>query len=90
MITFRCKEHCKDNGYSFAGVQYGKYCFCGNKRPAKQFLAGQQSECNKACAGDSGVMCGGYWRMNVYCVDESVCQRHRRRRRGFFKRLVKG
>ena len=65
---FRCQESCKTKGYTYAGVQYGAECFCGNELPDQKFLAGAQSECNMRCPGNNGIKCGGGWRMNVYNV----------------------
>ena len=60
-----CVNACKEKGFGFAGVEWGKQCFCGNTEPAvdKKVPA---SECNMACPGDSSVNCGASWRMNIY------------------------
>ena len=60
-----CKEHCKSQGYSYAGVQYGKECWCGNSF-GKHGLAGNQNECNKKCSDKAQSTCGGTWRANIY------------------------
>lgn len=56
---------CKWLGYSFAGVQDGRQCFCDNSAPPQAKLT-SQSECNKACPSEPALMCGAVWRMNVY------------------------
>ena len=55
-------------GYTYAGVQFGAECFCGNEQPGQQFLASVESECNMRCPGDNQAKCGGSYRMNVYNV----------------------
>ena len=57
-----CVEAC--TGYLFAGVQYGKECWCGYEAPPKDKIV-PMNECDYACTGDSALKCGGYWRMNV-------------------------
>ena len=59
----RCKE--VDDGYLFAGVQFGSECFCGNEPPPDDTLL-DKSECDMKCTGDNTSFCGGFWRMNVY------------------------
>ena len=59
----RCKE--LDDGYLFAGVQFGSECFCGNEAPPDDTLV-DQSKCDWKCEGDDELVCGALWRMNVY------------------------
>ena len=60
-------------GFAFAGVQAVNQCFCGQcTLPEKVFLPAER--CNKTCAGDSNLFCGGAWTMNVYATDiEAKC-----------------
>ena len=64
----RCKE--LDDGYLFAGVQFGSECFCGNEAPPDDTLV-DESECDWKCEGDNDLVCGALWRMNVY---ETGCE----------------
>ena len=66
-----CIESCAYKGYSFAGVQNGKECFCGDDEPPKTRFA-SESECDKPCSGDSSLMCGGGYRMNVYEISKII------------------
>lgn len=58
-----CEEACYSNGYSYAGVEYGKECWCGNDisntNPASD-------GCNMACAANAAEICGGGDRMNLF------------------------
>jgi hypothetical protein len=60
----RCLRECKEKGFRFAGLQYGGYCFCGNrygrygKRP--------RLECVTPCEKDKRKTCGGPWRNHIY------------------------
>ena len=58
-----CMEACSKKGYKYAGVEYAKECFCGNKLPKSQRLI---AECNMDCSGDKSQKCGGGNRINVY------------------------
>ena len=61
----KCRDACLREGYSFAGVQYAAYCFCGNVGPPPNKIVAM-GECNMGCRGDASIKCGGSWRMNVY------------------------
>ncbi|KAH3806112.1 hypothetical protein DPMN_134426 [Dreissena polymorpha] len=58
-----CAARC--HGYAYSGTQVAIECYCGDylnavKRP--------DSECNRACRGDSSKKCGADWRMSVYSI----------------------
>jgi len=63
----KCMEACQDQGFLFAGVQYGHECWCGNDAPPEDRIV-DMAECDYSCSGDSSQTCGGYWRMNVYKI----------------------
>merc|ERR1712172_215565 len=66
MTPEMCQEICfENNNFMYAGVQYAHECFCGNDEPPASKVR-PRSECNMACTGNSAIMCGGSWRMNVY------------------------
>ena len=75
----RCAVLRKDNNYSntpgfaFAGVQFRGQCFCGQcTLPEKVFLP--EEDCNMPCSGDSNLVCGGGYTMNVYATEnEAQC-----------------
>ena len=60
-------EHCKEQGYSYSGVQYQFECYCGNEQPPVSAKV-DPAECNFGCAGDGGQVCGAGCRMNVYKI----------------------
>jgi hypothetical protein len=57
-----CISTCKGAGYTYAGVQYGSQCFCGDSYGEY----GAATDCNMACNGDSAETCGGTWANDVY------------------------
>ena len=52
--------------YSYAGVQFKAYCFCGNSYGL--YGAAAESECNMVCSGDNTQRCGGSSRNGVYKI----------------------
>ena len=50
-------------GYSYAGLQAGKWCTCGDSYGKHGSVT--DSECNHACPGGAGN-CGAPWRNSIY------------------------
>ncbi|KAL5019700.1 hypothetical protein ScPMuIL_002592 [Solemya velum] len=61
-----CNRVCLGLGFRYAGVQYGKECFCGESFGA--YGAVPDTDCNKPCTGDGSLTCGGTWAQNIYDV----------------------
>ena len=60
----KCKKLCfEERNYSYAGVQNGDECYCGNNLPN---TPAPDAECSVPCSGDEAQMCGGWFRMNIY------------------------
>ena len=62
-----CTAQCAAQGFTMAGIEYGDECYCAtgfqdNTVPP----AADPSECNRACAGNPDLLCGGPWRMQIY------------------------
>ncbi|XP_065580281.1 xylosyltransferase oxt-like isoform X1 [Artemia franciscana] len=60
-----CIDFCVQTGHSFAGVEYGNECFCGDTSPSAN-LRRETFGCNMTCAGTNSSTCGGYLRVEVY------------------------
>ncbi|KAK7082661.1 Xylosyltransferase 2 [Halocaridina rubra] len=60
-----CGDICYQRGYVYAGVQFGKECFCGNEELSLK-LKVSETLCGMPCTGDASVMCGDYLHMNIY------------------------
>lgn len=65
-----CLQKCYN--YLWAGVEYGRECWCGNKlnlagnkaaTPGKNVT---KTECNMLCSGDKNVYCGAGVRLSLY------------------------
>ncbi|XP_072048683.1 glutathione hydrolase 1 proenzyme-like [Amphiura filiformis] len=62
-----CLDHCGSLGHAYAGLQYGKECWCG-KATDDYALHGATSEyeCCHFCSGNNLQKCGGSLRNTVY------------------------
>ncbi|KAL5019701.1 hypothetical protein ScPMuIL_002593 [Solemya velum] len=65
-----CSRVCLALELRYAGVQYGKECFCGESFGA--YGAVPDTDCNKPCTGDESLTCGGTWAQNIYDVCKCV------------------
>ena len=59
-----CLDQCKNAGYTYAGIQYTRECWCDND--FGKYGEAPQSECDKDCRDGSGNKCGGGWRQNIF------------------------
>jgi hypothetical protein len=67
MTIESCLDYCEDKGYSFAGLEYGRECYCGNavdksRLPVKGILG----KCEMPCAGNKEQVCGGPGALSLY------------------------
>ncbi|CAH1400518.1 unnamed protein product [Nezara viridula] len=60
----KCLNICKQLGYSYAGVQYGIECHCGNRKPESEKET-NENQCLSSCP-DGTRRCGGNWRLLIY------------------------
>lgn len=70
----KCIDMCEDAGFTYAGVEWGQECYCGNTLASStQFV--DDGECNMPCAGDASEMCGDDFRMGIYhLTTEEECE----------------
>eukprot|EP01059_Diplonema_ambulator_P007044 TRINITY_DN1657_c0_g1_i4.p1 TRINITY_DN1657_c0_g1~~TRINITY_DN1657_c0_g1_i4.p1 ORF type:complete len:370 (+),score=104.67 TRINITY_DN1657_c0_g1_i4:104-1111(+) len=64
-----CIGMCASQGYTYAGVQFGRQCFCGNTLPPSKTYA---TRCYSACSGDPNQRCGGGNTNMVYPTTRSL------------------
>ena len=65
-----CFLRCRSRNFAYAGLQYGRLCFCG-RTFGKYGAAETEAECNAPCTGNPGQTCGGPYRNNIYRVGKS-------------------
>ncbi len=63
MTIESCSATCKQNGFSYAGTQFGSYCFCGNT--VGRIGAANESLCTNPCSGNPAQICGGSYANSV-------------------------
>lgn len=59
-----CLTLCEDSGYTYAGLEYGDECYCGDSLPDS--ITYSTTGCTMACAGDASQTCGGDWTIDLY------------------------
>ncbi|WWD20503.1 hypothetical protein CI109_104979 [Kwoniella shandongensis] len=67
MTPMECINGCSELGYTYAGVEAGKTCYCGSQ-VASGTTRLPTSQCGLACAGNSTAVCGGNSAMDLYTV----------------------
>jgi hypothetical protein len=67
-----CAQACSSAGYTIAGAEYSRQCFCGNEIVNGGKEAASESECNTPCAGNPDQICGGGGRMSILSLGEPV------------------
>lgn len=67
MTRAACVQACASRNFTLAGVEYGRECYCASAYTnGGGALATQDSQCNMACSGDSGAICGGPSRLSSF------------------------
>ncbi|KAF4575259.1 WSC domain-containing protein [Pleurotus pulmonarius] len=64
-----CVAFCSTNGFSFAGLEFGDECFCGNSIGASTKKS--DSECAMVCSGNLAEFCGGRDRLTLYSTGDA-------------------
>lgn len=73
MTIDRCLSQCSQ--YKYAGVEYGRECWCGDTINFNGTLAPipgknvSDTECSYTCPGNSSQFCGAGNRINLYWFD---------------------
>ncbi|WVR00301.1 hypothetical protein IAU59_007444 [Kwoniella sp. CBS 9459] len=60
-----CTAACQ--GYTYAGVEYGQECYCGNTLNTGSVRA-LEADCSMTCAANASEYCGAGNRLNVYTI----------------------
>jgi hypothetical protein len=76
MTVDTCIAFCAGKGFSMAGLEYSRECYCGNSIPAAASPApGQLGGCGMRCSGNETEICGDSMRLSLYSKCEGgSCQ----------------
>ncbi|KAK5404051.1 hypothetical protein LTR06_009984 [Exophiala xenobiotica] len=67
MTNEACVAFCDSKGFSVAGTEYSKECYCGNSIPSSGMpVPGVVGSCEMKCAGDDSEFCGGSAVISLY------------------------
>ncbi|ORY79543.1 WSC domain-domain-containing protein [Protomyces lactucae-debilis] len=66
MTPAQCAAKCSSLFFPFSGTEFGNECFCSQSAPIST-----STQCNKPCAGNLGLICGGPDALTVF-QDTSV------------------
>ncbi|KAF2730707.1 copper radical oxidase-like protein [Polyplosphaeria fusca] len=63
----KCQAACLEAGYTYAGTEYARECFCDSQlRNGGGPAPDGNAQCNMACAGDDSQICGGPDRLTMF------------------------
>lgn len=68
MTVELCVNYCVSQGASWAGMEFGDECYCGNSLPTTAVVE-LESSCNMLCAGNNKEYCGAGGMLDVYTLD---------------------
>lgn len=75
MTVETCVDFCSGKGFSVAGLEFGRECYCANSIPADSApVPGYMGNCMTPCAGDAGEYCGGGGTISLYQKCTGSCQ----------------
>jgi hypothetical protein len=66
MTVETCVAYCQTNGFSIAGLEYSRECYCGNSFSNGASLSTTSGNCNMPCGGNSKEICGGPSALSIY------------------------
>lgn len=60
-----CVARCEERGFAYAGMEYGRECYCGGGLAGASVLV-PEADCKMLCVGDRYQFCGAGARLSVY------------------------
>ncbi|KAL3477089.1 hypothetical protein BJX99DRAFT_128959 [Aspergillus californicus] len=75
MTVQKCIKTCKADGYTYAGLEYSRECYCGNSiEPDLLPSVAPMGKCLDPCSGNSSQNCGGSAYIGLYEACGSICE----------------
>ncbi|CAL1698953.1 unnamed protein product [Somion occarium] len=66
LTVAQCLNYCTKEGFSIAGIEYGRECYCGNSFKNDGGKPLDNSVCRMSCTGQKDAQCGGDWALSVF------------------------
>ncbi|KAI0124064.1 WSC domain-containing protein [Xylariales sp. AK1849] len=79
MTISMCTTACQSAGFNYAGLEYGRECWCGATKPNDLEDASDPScamQCDMLCGGDPKQICGGRGALGIYKKNGAARRRH--------------
>ncbi|GJJ16009.1 hypothetical protein Clacol_010288 [Clathrus columnatus] len=61
-----CIDFCISGGFDFAGVEFGRECYCDTIIHSPASIVSNATDCEVPCSGDPTTICGAALRLNIY------------------------
>lgn len=61
-----CLSTCGQKGFTYAGVEFGNECYCGNQTNPSPPQQVSTTLCGSTCSGNSSESCGGWGTLNLF------------------------
>jgi hypothetical protein len=75
MTVETCVDFCSAAGYSYAGLEFGRECYCDNALTTSNTPQdGIMGKCTMKCAGDNKEFCGNGGALSIYHKCEGTCK----------------
>ncbi|KAJ3393304.1 hypothetical protein HDU92_007865 [Lobulomyces angularis] len=71
-----CIQACSEKKFTFAGLEYGTECYCGNSLTSEQIKSFQKpdTDCSMTCSGNAQELCGAANRLTLYQLSSTSPQ----------------
>lgn len=70
MTYQQCASFCASGGFSLAGLEYSRECYCGNYLDHGASLSRSASNCDMHASGNPNQIAGGSWAMTLLVADQ--------------------
>jgi hypothetical protein len=75
MTNEKCVDYCVSKGFTIAGTEWARECYCGNSIPTGRGpVPGLMGDCSMPCTGDNKEICGGQRTLALYQKCGTTCQ----------------
>lgn len=66
MTIAECLDYCDNASMKYAGIEYGRECYCSQYVSVLSEKLNETARCNYACNGNGSEICGGQNAITLY------------------------